>query len=44
MDISVAMAAPSGLVTPIVFNADNKSVSEIGQDVRRLAAKRKRAS
>ena len=41
VDISVAMAAPSGLVTPIVFNADNKSVSEIGQDVRRLAGKAK---
>ena len=24
VDISVAVAAPSGLVTPIVFNADNK--------------------
>ena len=35
------IAAPSGLVTPIVFNADNKSVSEIGQDVRRLAGKAK---
>ena len=41
VDISVAVAAPSGLVTPIVFNADNKSVSEIGQDVRRLAGKAK---
>ena len=41
VDISVAVAAPSGLVTPIVFNTDNKSVSEIGQDVRRLAGKAK---
>ena len=41
VDISVAVAAPSGLVTPIVFNADNKTVSEISQDVRRLAAKAK---
>ena len=41
VDISVAVAAPTGLVTPIVFNADNKSVSEIGQDVRRLAGKAK---
>jgi len=41
VDISVAVAAPSGLVTPIVFNADAKTVSEIGQDVRRLAQKAK---
>ena len=41
VDISVAVAAPTGLVTPIVFNADNKSVSKIGQDVRRLAGKAK---
>lgn len=38
-DISVAVAIPDGLITPIVTRAHAKSVREIGEDVRRLAKK-----
>jgi pyruvate dehydrogenase E2 component (dihydrolipoamide acetyltransferase) len=39
VDISVAVAVPDGLVTPVVRNADQKSVVAIAQEVRDLAAR-----
>jgi len=41
IDISVAVAVPEGLVTPVVRNADQKSVVAIGQEVRELAGRAK---
>lgn len=40
-DISVAVATPTGLITPIVFNAQSKGLVEISKNVRELAAKAK---
>lgn len=37
IDISVAVATPTGLVTPVVFNADLKGLKEISSDVKSLA-------
>eukprot|EP00993_Chasmostoma_nieuportense_P000810 NODE_1743_length_1395_cov_15.772082_g1655_i0.p1 GENE.NODE_1743_length_1395_cov_15.772082_g1655_i0~~NODE_1743_length_1395_cov_15.772082_g1655_i0.p1 ORF type:complete len:448 (-),score=123.34 NODE_1743_length_1395_cov_15.772082_g1655_i0:52-1326(-) len=37
IDLSVAVATPSGLITPIVFNADLKGLREISEDVKSLA-------
>ncbi|GMR47957.1 hypothetical protein PMAYCL1PPCAC_18152 [Pristionchus mayeri] len=39
VDVSVAVATPTGLITPTVFNADTKGVLEISQNVRELARK-----
>jgi pyruvate dehydrogenase E2 component (dihydrolipoamide acetyltransferase) len=39
VDISVAVAIPDGLVTPVVRSADQKSVVAIAQEVRELAAR-----
>jgi pyruvate dehydrogenase E2 component (dihydrolipoamide acetyltransferase) len=39
VDISVAVAIPDGLVTPVVRNADRKSVAAIAAEVRDLAAR-----
>ncbi|HEY8079123.1 MAG TPA: dihydrolipoamide acetyltransferase family protein [Labilithrix sp.] len=39
VDISVAVAIPDGLVTPVVRNADQKSVVAIAREVRDLAAR-----
>lgn len=39
VDISVAVAIPDGLVTPVVRHADQKSVVAIAQEVRDLAAR-----
>ena len=39
VDISVAVAVPDGLVTPVVRNADRKSVVAIAQEVRELASR-----
>jgi pyruvate dehydrogenase E2 component (dihydrolipoamide acetyltransferase) len=39
VDISVAVAIPDGLVTPVVRNADMKSVVSIGREVRDLASR-----
>jgi pyruvate dehydrogenase E2 component (dihydrolipoamide acetyltransferase) len=39
VDISVAVAIPEGLVTPVVRNADRKSVAAIAREVRDLAAR-----
>src|SRR5207302_3418564 len=39
--IGVAVSTPEGLITPVVRNADEKSVMEIATDVRALADKAK---
>ncbi len=39
VDVSVAVAIPDGLVTPVVRNADRKSVVAIAREVRELAAR-----
>ena len=39
VDISVAVAAPSGLITPIIVDAGSKSVSQISKEMTALAAK-----
>jgi len=41
VDISVAVAIPDGLVTPVVRNADTKGVLAIAQEVRALAERAK---
>ena len=38
-DISVAVAAPSGLITPIIVDAGSKSVSAISMEMKELAGK-----
>jgi pyruvate dehydrogenase E2 component (dihydrolipoamide acetyltransferase) len=38
-DISVAVAAPSGLITPIIIDAGSKSVSTIASEMKDLAGK-----
>ncbi|HEU5285087.1 MAG TPA: pyruvate dehydrogenase complex dihydrolipoamide acetyltransferase [Sphingomicrobium sp.] len=40
-DISVAVSIPGGLITPIVANADGKSVSAISSEMKDLAARAK---
>jgi pyruvate dehydrogenase E2 component (dihydrolipoamide acetyltransferase) len=39
--VGVAVATPEGLITPVIRNADQKSVSEIATEVRALAEKAK---
>ncbi len=39
VDISVAVAVPEGLMTPVIRGADQKGIREIGQEVRQLAEK-----
>ena len=39
VDVSVAVAIPDGLVTPVVRNADQKSVVAIAREVRELASR-----
>jgi pyruvate dehydrogenase E2 component (dihydrolipoamide acetyltransferase) len=39
IDISVAVATPRGLITPIVHHADHKGLAEISNEVKSLAAK-----
>lgn len=41
IDISVAVSLESGLITPIVTHADQKSLSEISSEVRELARRAK---
>jgi pyruvate dehydrogenase E2 component (dihydrolipoamide acetyltransferase) len=41
IDISVAVSIDGGLITPIVFNADQKSIFTISKEVKELAAKAK---
>lgn len=38
-DISVAVAAPSGLITPIIVDAGNKSISAVAAEMKALAGK-----
>ncbi len=38
-DISVAVAAPSGLITPIIVDAGNKAMSAISTEMKELAGK-----
>ncbi len=38
-DISVAVAAPSGLITPIITDAGNKSISTVATEMKALATK-----
>ena len=40
-DISVAVNTDRGLLTPIIFGADGKSVAQISKDVKALAGKAK---
>jgi pyruvate dehydrogenase E2 component (dihydrolipoamide acetyltransferase) len=39
VDISVAVAVPDGLVTPVIRNADSKSVVGIAREIRELAGR-----
>jgi pyruvate dehydrogenase E2 component (dihydrolipoyllysine-residue acetyltransferase) len=39
--IGVAVSTPEGLITPVIRNADRKSISDIAQEVRALAEKAK---
>ena len=41
VDISVAVAIPGGLVTPIVRNADTKGLVQIAAEMKELAARAK---
>ncbi|MCB9672743.1 MAG: 2-oxo acid dehydrogenase subunit E2 [Alphaproteobacteria bacterium] len=41
VDIGVAVALPAGLITPVVRNADQKSLSVIADEVRELATRAK---
>ena len=40
-DIAVAVSIPGGLITPIVFNAETKSLEDLSLEVRALSAKAK---
>ncbi|XP_011334722.1 dihydrolipoyllysine-residue acetyltransferase component 1 of pyruvate dehydrogenase complex, mitochondrial isoform X2 [Ooceraea biroi] len=42
VDVSVAVAAPSGLITPIVFDTVTKSLTDISKNIRELADKAKK--
>ncbi len=37
VDISVAVATPNGLITPIIFNADQKTIPQISVEMKELA-------
>lgn len=41
VDIAVAVSTPGGLITPIVRNADRKSLARISAEIRELAARAK---
>ncbi|XP_050408500.2 dihydrolipoyllysine-residue acetyltransferase component of pyruvate dehydrogenase complex, mitochondrial [Patella vulgata] len=41
VDVNIAVATDNGLITPIVFRAESKGLSQISQDVQALAAKAK---
>ena len=40
-DVAVAVSIPGGLITPIVFSAESKTVEEISQEVRALSERAK---
>ncbi|KAJ8712388.1 hypothetical protein PYW07_005230 [Mythimna separata] len=39
VDVSVAVATPSGLITPILFNCDSRGIIELSTNMKELAAK-----
>jgi len=39
IDVSVAVSTPTGLITPIIKDADQKSLKSIAMEVRELAEK-----
>ncbi|CAG4956725.1 unnamed protein product [Parnassius apollo] len=41
VDVSVAVATPSGLITPIIFNADSRGIIDISKNIKELAQKAK---
>ncbi|VDN37082.1 unnamed protein product [Cylicostephanus goldi] len=41
VDVSVAVSTPSGLITPIIFNAHAKGLATISAEVKELAARAK---
>lgn len=41
VDVSVAVATPSGLITPIIFDADQKGLVAISNSIKELAARAK---
>ena len=42
VDVAVAVATPNGLITPVVRDADLKSLVDIGGDLARIGATRAR--
>jgi len=44
VDISVAVAIPDGLITPIVRNADQKALAHISSEMKSLAARAKKGT
>lgn len=44
IDISLAVAIPDGLITPILFHADYKNIFELSEEAKRLAKKAKENS
>ncbi|KAI8439539.1 hypothetical protein MSG28_013286 [Choristoneura fumiferana] len=41
VDVSVAVATPTGLITPIIFNSDSRGVIDISKTMKELAQKAK---
>ncbi|GBP40037.1 Dihydrolipoyllysine-residue acetyltransferase component of pyruvate dehydrogenase complex, mitochondrial [Eumeta japonica] len=41
VDVSVAVATPSGLITPIIFSADSRGVIDISRSMKELSARAK---
>jgi pyruvate dehydrogenase E2 component (dihydrolipoamide acetyltransferase) len=39
VDVSVAVATPNGLITPVIKNADQKGLAAIANEIRQLAAR-----
>ncbi|XP_075979986.1 dihydrolipoamide S-acetyltransferase muc isoform X2 [Anticarsia gemmatalis] len=39
VDVSVAVATPSGLITPILFNCDSRGILELSKNMKELAGK-----
>lgn len=39
VDVSVAVATPTGLLTPILFNCDSRGIIELSRNMKELAAK-----
>lgn len=39
MDVCVAVATPTGLITPIIFDTATKSLADISKNIRELAEK-----